>query len=36
VEKVLQAMKVKRWQQKAADREEWTSIIMEAKYFRGA
>jgi hypothetical protein len=24
-------MKVKRWRQKAADREEWASVIKEAK-----
>jgi len=35
VEKDLWEMKVKRWGQKAVDREEWASIIMEAKFFRG-
>jgi hypothetical protein len=28
-------MKVKRWQQKAVDREEWVSIIKQAKVLRG-
>ena len=28
-------MKVKRWRQKAMDREEWASVIKEAKAVRG-
>jgi hypothetical protein len=28
-------MKFKRWRQKAADREEWVSVIKEAKALRG-
>jgi len=28
-------MKVKRWRQKAVDREEWASVIKEAKVLRG-
>jgi len=35
VEKDLGEMKVKRWQQKAANREEWGSVIKEAKTHRG-
>jgi hypothetical protein len=35
VEKVLWELKLKRWPQKAVDREEWGSINMEAKFFRG-
>jgi hypothetical protein len=35
VEKDLWELKVKRWRQKAVDRKEWASIIMEAKFFRG-
>jgi len=35
VEKVLYAIKVKRWRQKAVDREEWASVIKEAKAVRG-
>jgi hypothetical protein len=31
----LQKRKVKRWRQKAVDREERTSVIKEAKTFRG-
>jgi plasmid maintenance system killer protein len=31
VEKDLREMKVKRWRQKAGDREEWVSVIKEAK-----
>jgi len=34
-EKALQEMKVKRWRQEALDREEWASLIMEAKAVRG-
>jgi hypothetical protein len=30
----LQEMKVKRWRQKAVDREEWASVIKEAKALR--
>jgi len=29
-------MKVKRWRQKAVGREEWASVIKEAKVFRGS
>jgi hypothetical protein len=35
VGKDLREMKVKRWRQKAADREEWVSVIKEAKALRG-
>jgi len=35
VAKDLWEMKVKRWRQKAADREEWASVIKEAKAVRG-
>ena len=35
VEKNLQYMKVQRWWQKAVDREEWASVIMEAKALKG-
>jgi hypothetical protein len=28
-------MKVKKWRQKAVGREEWASVIKEAKAFRG-
>ena len=35
VEKYLREMKVKRWRQKAVDREEWASIIKEAKLSEG-
>jgi len=35
VEKDLWEMRVKRWRQKAVDREEWASVIMEAKAHRG-
>jgi hypothetical protein len=31
MEKDLREMKVKRWRQKAVHREEWTSVIKEAK-----
>ena len=34
-EKNLQEMKVQRWWQKEADREEWASVIKEAKALRG-
>jgi hypothetical protein len=34
VEKELQDMRVKRWQQKAVDRKEWVSVIKEAKALR--
>ena len=33
--KDLREMKVKRWRQKAADREELASVIKEAKALRG-
>jgi hypothetical protein len=35
VKKDLREMKVKRWRQKAVDREEWASVIREAKDLRG-
>ena len=35
VEKDPQEMKVKRWRQKAVDREEWTSVIKKAKVLKG-
>ena len=35
VEKDLWEMKVKRWLQKAVDREEWASIIEETKAPKG-
>jgi hypothetical protein len=35
VEKDLREMKVKRWRQKAFDREEWASVIKEANALRG-
>jgi len=35
VEKYLREMKVKRLRQKAIDREEWESVITEAKAARG-
>jgi hypothetical protein len=31
VEKNLQEIKIKRWQKKAVDREEWVSVIWETK-----
>ena len=31
----LQKIKVKRWRQKAVDKEEMASVIKEAKAFRG-
>jgi len=31
----LREMKFKRWRQKAVDREEWASVIKEAKAVRG-
>jgi hypothetical protein len=34
VEKVLWEMKFKRWRYKAVDREEWVSVIKEAKALR--
>jgi hypothetical protein len=34
VEKDLREVKVKRWRQKAVDREEWASVIREAKALR--
>jgi hypothetical protein len=33
VEKDLREMKIKRWRQKAVDREEWASVIKEVKAF---
>jgi hypothetical protein len=36
VEKYVQEMKVKRWRQKAVDREERASVIKKAKAVRGA
>jgi hypothetical protein len=36
VEKDLRKMKVKRWRQKAVDREEWASTIKEAKALKRA
>jgi len=35
VVKDLREMKVKRWRQKAVDREEWASVIKEAEALRG-
>ena len=35
VEKDLWEMKVKRWRQKAVDREEWASVIKETKVVKG-
>jgi hypothetical protein len=35
VEKNLRELKFKRWRQMAVDREEWTSVIKEAKALRG-
>jgi hypothetical protein len=35
VERDLRELKVKRWRQKAVGREEWTSVIKEAKALRG-
>ena len=35
VQKDLQEMKVKRWRQKAVDREEWTLVIKEGKAIIG-
>ena len=35
VEKDPQEMNVNRWRQKAVDREEWVSVIKEAKVLRG-
>jgi hypothetical protein len=35
VERDLREMKVKRWRQKAVDREEWAIVIEEAKALRG-
>jgi hypothetical protein len=34
VERDLQEVKVKKWQQKAVDREEWAFVIEEAKTLR--
>jgi len=33
--KDLREMKVKRWRQKTADREEWASVMKEAKAVKG-
>jgi hypothetical protein len=35
VEKDRQEKNFKRWRQKAVDREEWASVIKEAKVLRG-
>jgi len=35
VVKDLREMKLKRWRQKAVDRGEWASVILEAKALRG-
>jgi hypothetical protein len=35
VENNLRELKFKRWRQMAVDREEWTSVIKEAKALRG-
>jgi hypothetical protein len=35
VEMDLWEMKVKRWRQKAVDREEWVAVIKEAKALQG-
>jgi hypothetical protein len=35
VEKVLWEMKVKRWQQKAVNREEWLSMIRRSRLTEG-
>ena len=35
VEKDMREMKVRKWRQKAVDREEWASVTQEAKAFRG-
>jgi hypothetical protein len=35
VEKDLWEMTVRGWHQKAVDKEDWASIIMVAKFFRG-
>jgi predicted transposase YbfD/YdcC len=35
VEKDLREMKVKRWRQKAVGREEWASVVKEAKAVEG-
>jgi hypothetical protein len=34
VEKDMREMKVKRWRQKAVDREKWVSVINEVKALR--
>jgi len=36
VEKNLLEMKFQRWRQKAVDKEEWASIMKEAKALRGS
>jgi hypothetical protein len=35
VENDLRVMKVKRWRKKAQNREEWVSVIKEAKVLKG-
>jgi hypothetical protein len=35
VENDSRVMKVKRWREKAENREEWTFVIKEAKVFKG-
>jgi len=35
VVKDLRGMKIKRWRQKAVDREEWASVIRKAKALKG-
>ena len=35
VEKYVWEMKVKKWRQKAVDKEEWASIIKEGRAIRG-
>jgi hypothetical protein len=35
VEDNLRVMKIKRWKKKAQNREEWASIIKEAKVLKG-
>jgi len=34
-EKALLTTKIKRWRKKAVDREEWASVVMEAKALTG-
>jgi hypothetical protein len=35
VENDLRVMKIKRWRKKAQNREEWASVIKEAKVLKG-